>query len=160
MRRSARQPGDAIPETIDYGPLTQIFGYQLKRAYSYLYRTFVAELRELKLAPGQYSALVLISLNPGLSQIDLAAATGLDGSTIVPITERFEQLGWIRRTRRRDDRRLYALRITPVGQEVLDKAKPLIAGRQRRLASILSPDERRELIDVLARISGEAKNQS
>lgn len=157
MRRTATRSADAVPDTIDYGPLTQLFGYHLKRAYSYLYRTFVAEFRELKLAPGQYSTLVLISLNPGLSQIDLAEATALDASTIVPITERFEQLGWIRRMRRRDDRRLYALRIAPLGQEVLDKAKPLIAARQRRLASILSADERRELIDVLARITGDTK---
>jgi DNA-binding MarR family transcriptional regulator len=157
MRHTARRSADTPPETIDYGLLTRLFGYHLKRAYSYLYRTFVAEFRELKLAPGQYSTLVLISLNPGLSQIELAAATGLDASTIVPITERFEQLGWIRRMRRRDDRRLYTLRIAPSGQEVLDKAKPLIAARQKRLAAILSPDERRQLIDVLARIVGDTK---
>jgi DNA-binding MarR family transcriptional regulator len=160
MRRTAKGPENNGPEIIDYGPLQQIFGYQLRRAYSYLYRTFVSEFRELQLAPGQYSALVLIGLNPGMSQIDLAKATGLDGSTIVPITDRFERLGWIRRTRRPNDRRLYALRITPLGQEVLDKARPLIAARQRRLASILSPDERRDLIAVLSRISEEPQPSS
>lgn len=160
MRGTAKDPESNRSETIDYGPLEQLFGYQLRRAYSYLYRTFVSEFRELQLAPGQYSALVLIGLNPGMSQIDLAEATGLDGSTIVPITDRFERLGWIRRTRRPNDRRLYALRITPLGQDVLDKARPLIAARQRRLASILSPDERRNLIAVLSRISEEPEPPS
>lgn len=157
MRHAAKDPRGNAGDTINYGPLEQIFGYQLRRAYSYLYRTFVTEFRELQLAPGQYSALVLIGLNPGMSQIDLAEATGLDGSTIVPITDRFERLGWIRRTRRRNDRRLYALRLTPLGQEVLDKAMPLIAARQRRLAAILGSEERRNLIDVLSRISEGAK---
>jgi DNA-binding MarR family transcriptional regulator len=160
MRRTKKNVDRDSRETVDYGPLEQIFGYQLRRAYSYLYRTFIAEFRELQLAPGQYSALLLIGLNPGLSQVDLAEATGLDGSTIVPITDRFERLGWIRRTRRRYDRRLYALRITPLGEETLDKARPLIAARQRRLASILSPDERRNLIDVLSRISDGPKESS
>jgi DNA-binding MarR family transcriptional regulator len=160
MRRTKKDIDKNSGEAVNYGPLEQTFGYQLRRAYSYLYRTFIGEFRELQLAPGQYSALVLIGLNPGLSQIDLAEATGLDGSTIVPITDRFERLGWIRRTRRRNDRRLYALRITPLGEETLDKARPLIAARQRRLASILSPDERRNLIDVLSRISDEPQKPS
>ena len=160
MRHTAKHIDENSGEAVNYGPLERIFGYQLRRAYSYLYRTFVAEFGELQLVPGHYSTLVLISLNPGLSQIDLAEATGLDGSTIVPITDRFERLGWIRRTRRRNDRRLYALRITPLGEEMLDKAKPLIAARQRRLASILNPDERRNLIEVLSRISDEPKKAS
>jgi DNA-binding MarR family transcriptional regulator len=142
---------------ITYGPLPASFGYQLRRAYSYLYRSFIAELRELKLAPGQYSALVLIGANPGLSQIDLAEAVALDSSTIVPITDRFLRLGWIRRSRRKSDRRVYVLRITPLGQQILRKAAPIIAKREARLASILGPEERRALLEILTRITAAAR---
>jgi DNA-binding MarR family transcriptional regulator len=148
-REPARTPGSAI----DLGPLPEHIGYQLRRAYSYLFRTFMASFRHLKLAPGQYSALVLISLNPGMSQLALAAATGLDGSTLVPITNRFVKLGWIRRSRRPNDRRVYSLRITPAGQAILDQAWPLIEKREAQLAAVLEPRERAELIDMLARIS-------
>jgi DNA-binding MarR family transcriptional regulator len=108
--------------------------------------------KHLKLAPGQYSALVLIGANPGMSQLDLAVAIGLDGSTLVPITNRFVKLGWIRRTRRQSDRRVYSLRITPAGQAVLDEAWPLIEQRESKLATVLNARERRELIDMLSRI--------
>jgi DNA-binding MarR family transcriptional regulator len=137
---------------INYGDLPDQLGYQLRRAYSYLFRTFMASFKSLQLAPGQYSLLVLISLNPGRSQIDLAAAAGLDGSTIVPITDRFAKLGWVRRARRRSDRRVYALRITPAGQAVLDEAKSMIAAREKRLAAVLNRRERDALIGMLARM--------
>lgn len=150
-RRTA--PVQASGAEIDYGPLPGLIGYQLRRAYSYIYRTFITSFRHLKLAPGQYSALVLISLNPGLSQVDLADATGLDGSTIVPITDRFVKLGWVRRARRKSDRRVYALRITPAGQAILDQAKPLVAAREKGLAEVLNARERQALIGMLSRIS-------
>jgi DNA-binding MarR family transcriptional regulator len=142
---------------INYGDLPDQLGYQLRKAYSYLFRTFMVSFKTLQLAPGQYSALVLISLNPGRSQIDLAAAAGLDGSTLVPITERFVKLGWVRRVRRKNDRRVYALRITPAGQAVLDEARPLIAVREKRIASILNARERDALIDMLTRICESGK---
>jgi DNA-binding MarR family transcriptional regulator len=153
MARVSKAPALAGDEPINYGPLPDRVGYQLRRAGSYLFRTFLAMLKDLKLAPGHYSALVLISLNPGLSQMDLAQATGLDGSTLVPITNRFVQLGWIRRGRRKSDRRLYSLRITPAGQAILDQAQPIIAAREKHLASELSQRERRALIDLLSRIN-------
>ena len=140
-------------QAIDFGPLPEHVGYQLRRAYSYLFRTFLTSFKHLQLAPGQYSALVLISLNPGMSQLDLAEATGLDGSTIVPITDRFVKLGWIRRTRRQSDRRVYSLRIAPAGQAVLDAAWPLISAREKQLTGVLNPREREALLDVLSRIS-------
>jgi DNA-binding MarR family transcriptional regulator len=137
---------------INYGDLPDQLGYQLRRAYSYLFRTFMSSFKSLQLAPGTYSALVLISFNPGRSQIDLAAAAGLDGSTIVPITDRFVKLRWVRRVRRKSDRRVYALRITPAGQAVLDEARPMIAAREKRLATVLNARERDALIDMLTRI--------
>lgn len=138
---------------VNFGPLPEHVGYHLRKAYSYLFRTFITSFKHLQLAPGQYSALVLIGLNPGMSQLELAAATGLDGSTVVPITNRFAKLGWIRRTRRANDRRVYSLRITPAGQAILDEAWPLIVERERNLESVLSACERAELIDILSRIA-------
>jgi DNA-binding MarR family transcriptional regulator len=154
----ANQAAEASKAPIDFGPLPGHVGYQLRRAYSYLFRTFMANFKHLRLAPGQYSALVLISLNAGMSQLDLADAAGLDGSTIVPITDRFAKLGWIRRTRRQSDRRVYSLRVTPAGQAVLDEARPMITARERQLASVLNPRERRALIDMLPRLGDAPKH--
>jgi DNA-binding MarR family transcriptional regulator len=144
-------PPDATAE-IDYGHLPSFIGYRIRKAYSYLFQTFNAMLKDLNLAPGQYSVLLLIGLNPGLSQNALAEATGLDGSTIVPITNRFVKLGWIRRTRRKDDRRFYALRMTPAGHAILNKARPIIEAHERQLVAALSAHECQVLNDLLSRI--------
>ena len=128
-------------------------GYRIRKVYSYLFQTFTDMFRPLNLAPGQYSILLLISLNPGLNQMMLAEASGLDRSTIVPIANRFAKLGWIRRTRRKGDRRAYSLRLTPLGQTIVDQAKPIIAQHEKQLVANLSKEERLMLIRLLSRIS-------
>lgn len=157
--RATQQNPRAKRGPVNYGHLPSFVGYRVRKAYTYLFQTFNAMLKGLSLAPGQYSVLLLIGLNPGLSQMDLAEATGLDGSTLVPITNRFEKLGWIRRTRRKDDRRFYSLRITARGQSILDSARPIIDAHERQLVSGLSERECHTLIDLLARISEPQRTQ-
>lgn len=153
---SQSKTGETAPREpaagIDYGHMPSFVGYRIRKAYSYLFQTFNAMLKDLNLAPGQYSVLLLIDLNPGLSQLAIAEATGLDGSTIVPITNRFVKLGWIRRTRRKDDRRFYALRTTPDGHAVLEKARPIIEAHERQLVAGLNEHECRVLTELLSRI--------
>jgi DNA-binding MarR family transcriptional regulator len=145
------EPGDAI----DYGPMLDFAGYRIKLAYGFVFQSFTEMFSELNLAFGQYSVLLLIGLNRGISQLALAQASGLDGSTIVPITERFARLGWIRRIRRKDDRRFYSLRITPSGQEILDKARPLIEKHDRELLAPLTKRERETFMILLERITSD-----
>jgi DNA-binding MarR family transcriptional regulator len=144
-----------VPErrTIDYGPLPNLVGYQVRKAYSQLFQTFTDMLQEVGLAPGQYSALLLIGLNPGLSQMALADATGTDRSSIVPITKRFAKEGWVQRTRRTADRRLYSLRLTPLGESILHKAERLIEAHEKQFVAPLRPAERVLLRKLLARIA-------
>lgn len=140
------------PDRLDYGPLPQLVGYRIRKAYSHLFQTFSEMLKDLNLAPGQYSVLMLIALNPGLNQMMVAKATGLDRSTIVPIANRFAKLGWVRRTRRRGDRRAYSLRLTPLGQSIVDRAEPIIAQHEKQLVAGLSKDERVTLMRLLEKI--------
>jgi DNA-binding MarR family transcriptional regulator len=153
IRNSGEKLAPAPNGEVDYGLLPSLVGYRVRKAYSYLFQTFTLMLRDVGLAPGQYSVLLLIALNPGLSQMALAEATGLDGSTIVPITNRFVKLGWIRRVRRKDDRRFYELRIAQAGQAVLDEARPIIEAHERNLVAGLSEAECRTLIELLSRIT-------
>jgi DNA-binding MarR family transcriptional regulator len=137
---------------MNHGRLFDFAGYRIKLAYSLAFQSFNAMFAELNLAFGQYSVLALIGLNPGVSQLALAQATGLDGSTIVPITNRFARLGWIKRVRRSEDRRVYAVRLTPAGQAILDKANVLIEEHDRQLLTSLTEQERETLKALLGRL--------
>lgn len=114
---------------------------------------FTDMLTGLGLAPGQYSALLLIGRNPGLSQNALADAAGIDRTALVPITRRFERLGWIRRARRAEDRRVYSLELTSEGERILDRAWPLIQEHEQRLTAGLTRAEVERARALLARIA-------
>jgi DNA-binding MarR family transcriptional regulator len=125
-------------------------------AYAEVYQSFNVLLGELGLAPGQYSLLRLIALNPGITQQALGDAAGLDRSTIVPLTRTFAKRGWLRRTRRGEDRRAYSLQPTDRGLLVLKKAQPLIREHESRLTQNLSRAERRALLRSLQRLGSRA----
>jgi DNA-binding MarR family transcriptional regulator len=138
---------------VNYGQLPELIGYRVQKAHSRLFQMFTDMLTGLGLAPGQFSALLLIGLNPGLSQHALADAAGIDRTALVPITRRFENLGWIRRSRRAEDRRVYSLELTSEGAHVLDRAWPLIQEHERRLTAGLSRAEVDRARMLLARIA-------
>jgi DNA-binding MarR family transcriptional regulator len=150
--RKKTAPDVRVTAAIDYGPLPALVAYRLKRAYAYSIQTWDTLFERLGLPYGQYSVLLLIGLNPGLSQLALANAVGLDGSTLVPIMNRFFKLGWIRRVRRRDDRRVYSLRVTPAGQAVLDKARAILREHDADLTSPLTGEERATLLELISKI--------
>lgn len=146
-----------LPEIapIEFGPLASLVGYRIRRVYGRVFQSFNETFGPLNIAFGQFSVLTLIGLNPGLSQMALAEASGIDRSTVVPITDRFVRLGWVRRTRRREDRRMYSLRVTPAGQAILDRAHSAIAAHEEKLVSGLTTEERIHLIELLARLNDE-----
>lgn len=137
---------------IDYGALNQRIGYLVKRVNSRVHQSFNELLGETGLAPGQYSILLLISLNHRLSQNAIAEAAGIDRSAMVPIVDRFVREGWVRRVRRRDDRRSYALTITAGGQALLDRAETLIVAHETQLTARLSDIERQLLKALLLKM--------
>ena len=139
--------------SVNTGPLSTLVGHHVRKAHSHYFKTFTEALSELGLAPGQYAALILIGLNPDLSQLALAAAAGIDPTTIVPITERFARDGWVRRLRRPEDRRVYRMRLTPEGEAIMARARPLVEAYERKLTAKLSSAERLRACELLARIA-------
>jgi len=142
-----------MTDGIDYGPLPDLIGYRLKRAYSYSIQTWDTLFEELGLPYGHYSVLLIIGLNPGLTQLALAAAVGLDHSTLVPIANRLVNLGWLRRARRKDDKRAYSLRVTPAGQAVLDKARKALRNHENDLTEPLTSEERATFLRLLTKVT-------
>jgi DNA-binding MarR family transcriptional regulator len=72
----------------------------------------------------------------------LAEASAIDRTTVVPIINRFVRLGWVKRSRRSEDRRMYSLHVTAAGRSILDRALSLIEAHEEQLVKALSPQER------------------
>ena len=130
------------------GLLPQLLGYQLRLAHLAVFGDFSASVGSLGITPGRLGVLLLVEANEGVAQTPLAAAAGLDRSTMVPLLDQLEQSGWLER-RRGPDRRTNGLWLTVAGRDFLARAKVRIRAHERRIAACLSAKERAELIRLL-----------
>jgi DNA-binding MarR family transcriptional regulator len=137
---------------MDFGFLTGLIGYQVRRAQVAVFQHFVEAFRTLDLTPGQLGALALIHANLGLSQSALGAALGVDRSTVVPLIDRLEARGLVVRAPSPKDRRSHALQLSPAGVDLLRQAEAAVRAHEAVIAGRLSDAERRMLIDLLSRI--------
>ena len=81
----------------------------MRRTQAKIFADFEATLANVDFTPGSFGVLTLIRANPGITQVALAAAFGVDKSTMSPVIVRLEKRGLIRREVLASDRRCHAL---------------------------------------------------
>jgi DNA-binding MarR family transcriptional regulator len=138
------------PEDLDRGPLPDYLGYLLRRAQARVFADFADTLRE-EVTPGEFGLLMLVQANPGITQVRLAAALGLDKSTLSPALARLTRRGLLRR-HPLPDRRHQALRLAPGAARVVEDLRTRVEAHEARIGAALAPDERAELMRLLRRI--------
>lgn len=139
--------------TLDWGGLKNLLGFQMRQAQAALYREFAVRLRHLELTQRQFATLVLVSANPGISQIAIANALGMDRATVMAVIRRLEQRGCIDRKRATDDRRRQELALTPAGHTLATNACNAVAAHEAQVGACFSGEELAAFKRMLARIS-------
>lgn len=137
---------------VDLGMMRESVSFQLRHASWAAQHAFAVQFAASDHVPRQYSVLYLISANPGVSVKALAAAIGVDQSTLVPTLNVCEDRGWIRRERGRPDRRLVALELTEDGRGVLAQLQRLLEAHEAQVTAELSEAERRQLLGLLRKV--------
>jgi DNA-binding MarR family transcriptional regulator len=127
--------------------LDSLLGYRLRRAQGAMHRDYIATVANLALTQKQTATLWLINANPGVSQVSIAGALGMDRATMMSVTDRLEERGLLVRKRSRVDRRRQELYLTPSGQSTLRKVKARIAEHEARFKALFKPAE---LVALLA----------
>lgn len=150
VRRKRASPA-RTPAPLDRGMLPALLGYQLRLAQLAVFRDFERSFAPLDVSPGRVGMLVLIEANPGISQSQLAAAVGLDRSTLVPLIDAFERAKLVER-RTGQDRRTNALWLTRSGERQLVKMKQEVARHEARITRGLTAREVRTLLGLLAKL--------
>jgi len=148
------QPEELTTPELMFEDLDGLLGYQLRRAQGAMHRDFVATLSGLDLTQKQAATLWLISANPGVSQVAIAAALGMDRATMMAVTDRLQERGFVRRTRSSVDRRRQELNVTPAGAAALRKIKSRIAEHEARARALLKPGELEGLLVALKKLQG------
>jgi DNA-binding MarR family transcriptional regulator len=137
---------------VDLGMMRESIAFQLRYVSWAVHSAFIARFAPSDAVPRQYSVLYLININRGISVKALAAAIGVDQSTLVPTLNVCEDSGWIRRVRGQVDRRLVALNITAKGGEILDEMREMLRSHEASVTSELNEAERRQLLALLRKV--------
>ncbi len=152
-RRTSATKTPRVMEAPKRGVLDQLLGYQIRRAQTRLFTHFEEHLKHLKITPGQLGLLILISANPGINQVALARAVGIERATLGEFIDRFEREKLVERRGLIGDRRSYALHLTRRGQEFLDEAIPAVLAHETAFTEHLSSAERATLLKLLGKMA-------
>jgi DNA-binding MarR family transcriptional regulator len=134
------------------GPLDGYIAFHLRMAQETALRAFIASSSQPDFKPGHFASLMVVRLNPGISQIEVCRAIGRDKSTISPLIRELERDGLILREDSVADRRSVTLRLTPKGEGALDGLLRHVEAHDRRLDAIVG-DSKPQLIALLKKIA-------
>ena len=157
---------EAAPKTAPQAPeaegadlppaLVGRIGFLLGRAHMKGRELGNKALEPLELEVKQYGALAVLASEGALSQQALGERLGCDRTTMVALMDDLERKGHTKRRRNPDDRRAYALELTPSGRSILGRANRRLDAAEQSIFAALSPDERATLRELLIRLIGSA----
>jgi len=116
---------------------------------------FLAIASEFELAPAQLGALKALDPDEPVPMRELALALACDNSNVTGIVDRLEARGLVERRADPNDRRVKMLVVTPEGAALRRRVKERMEEPPEALKH-LSPDEQRELRDLLRKALAKA----
>lgn len=150
--KNKNKPTAASKTHPDFAQLDALLGYHLRRAQGAVHRDFLRAVEGFDLTQKQTAILWLIQANPGISQVAVAAALGMDRATMMAVTDRLEERNLITRERSSIDRRRQELKLTQTGQSTLSKVKTRIARHERKVGALLTAGEMKALLVALKKL--------
>lgn len=128
-------------------------GHLVWRAYQLTWALFAEEAGPLDITPVQEALMLVLANSPGIDQKTLAELVALDRSTAGNVIGRLEERGFIERVPNDSDRRARKLSLTPQGEAISKKLKPVALRAAKRLLSPLGPLERPEFMRLLRKVT-------
>jgi len=138
----ARRPGggaDAGPPPIErFG--SDCICFNLRKATRIVTRAFESAVKPLGLKATQFSILVALVDRPPVPMAKLAAAMGLERTSLTRNLRPLEEHGWVRIDRVAEDRRARRIAITAEGRSVVERAMPLWRRAQGEAVAVLEAE--------------------
>jgi DNA-binding MarR family transcriptional regulator len=151
LARSVEAVG-ATARPVDFDELPTYVGYQVRRTQAKIFAELESSLGDFDFTPGSFGILTLIRANPGITQVALAAAFGIDKSTMSPVIVRLEKRGLIRREVLASDRRCHALFLQASAEPAFLAARDKFRAVEAGVAARLTKAEQRELVRLLGKL--------
>lgn len=128
------------------------FGFLLYDAARLMRRDFDRRARRLGLSRAQWSVLAHLARNEGVKQAELADVLDVQPITLARQIDRLERSGLVRRCADPEDRRVRRLYLSDCARPILTELRALGGETRAEALRGLSLDQRRSLIESLARI--------
>jgi DNA-binding MarR family transcriptional regulator len=138
------------------GVLEQIAGYHLRRAFGAMATDFAVAMDGTGLRQVLFAILAVVSSNPGANQGMVGRLLGIKRANMVALINELVERGLLNRLADPQDRRAFALTVTPDGYAVLEEGLARIRKHEDRMLSGFSANERKMLIRLLKRIEARA----
>ncbi len=138
---------------LQLGYLSEHIGYVVRRAQLAIFKDFIKTMAPVDIRPAQYSVLIVIGENPGLTQAALGRALAIKRANLVGMLNELERRKLARRVASPSDRRSHALFLTATGRQMLARFHRLALEHEKRATRALDPAEKRVLLELLVRVA-------
>lgn len=130
-------------------------GHLIRRLHQISTSVFQRGMKEagIELSPVQFAALDALSRVGRVDQTTLAGMIAYDRATIGSVVDRLESRDLVSRRPGKADRRAREVALTPAGQHLLRQSWPVVAALQDDILSGLAPEDRRQFLDLAARVA-------
>ena len=139
-------------EKVNTRYLETLVGYNARRAALAVISQFLEEMAVYDLRPVDFSALSLITHNPGITSRQLCNTLGIQAPNIVAMVNGFEKRGLIARHAHPRDGRAFGLMLTAEGEALMAKAEKTASSLESSVSEKLTLEERKTMIKLLKKI--------
>ena len=139
-------------EAIDTSYLESLIGYNARRAALAVIGVFLERMAPYELKPVDFSALSLITHNPGITSRQLCNALGVLPPNLVGMINRFEKRALVLRRPHPNDGRAQGLHLTPAGAKLMGQAEATALALEQDVAHRLNDKEQKQLMALLQKI--------
>lgn len=128
-------------------PLSDLLGYQLRRASTAMMASLVEDLAPTGLSVVEASVLLVIADTPGATQSAVGRVLDIHRANMVPLTSKLVALGLL--AKEAGAGRATALTVTARGRAVSKSVRTIMRRHDARMLPALSPASRRKLLSWL-----------
>jgi DNA-binding MarR family transcriptional regulator len=156
MKASTEMPDPTVRPALNVAPQWHGLPTAIARRFHQICVAKTSEVvSEAGLTPLQYGVLVHLSKltgKPGIDQNSLADRLNVDRNTASLVVEELVKVGLVERQVNGADRRARILSLTPKGEKLYGRLRPIHLATDDSILEPISPRERKLLISLLIRV--------
>jgi len=153
LAQSVNSTGKDGGNQLDLGVLRNLLGFNIRAADVAIQQVMGKTIGTPKISYPQFSVLIVVEANPGVSQVAIGDALEMDRTTTMKFVDILQNQGWLVRKRSKEDRRRYELHLTKEGTAFVNKVRSKVLEKEKKVTAGLTEKEARSLNRLLMKLS-------